>query len=408
MYAFDRFVAWRKRGSALVAGISLSLLIAGCSTDVQRFGYTSSLQTRTVSANAAPVQPVASAPLAQAPRYQARPTYRQAAVEPASRPVVSTPPPAPASVQASGGTVVVQPGDTAYSIARRSGMTVDQLARANGLSHPYTVKIGQRLSVDPSRSAPVRNDRPIQVAAHTGATHTVVPGDTLYNISRRYGVGVASLADANNLDDYGTVKIGQTLSIPSGGQATAQGGPLQPAREIRTANVPRAGTGPRVLQSRTVRPQQPPQQEQVAAAGGAESITPLPVPPERTSNRFRWPVRGRIISHYGIGTDGNRNEGINISVPEGASVKAAENGVVAYAGSELKGYGNLILIRHANDWVTAYAHNSSLLVRRGDTVKRGQIIAKAGQSGSVDTPQLHFEVRRGAKAVNPIDYLDGA
>ena len=100
-----------------------------------------------------------------------------------------------------------------------------------------------------------------------------------------------------------------------------------------------------------------------------------------------------------------RNEGINIAVPSGASVRAAESGIVAYSGNELKGYGNLVLIRHKNGWVSAYAHNSKLLVTRGNTIKRGQVIALAGQSGSVTTPQLHFELRKGATAVNPMKYL---
>lgn len=124
-----------------------------------------------------------------------------------------------------------------------------------------------------------------------------------------------------------------------------------------------------------------------------------------TSSKFRWPVKGRVISNYGAKPSGGRNDGINIAVPEGTSVKAAENGVVAYAGNELKGYGNLVLIRHSNNWVTAYAHNKELFVRRGDTIKRGQIIAKAGKTGSVKTPQLHFEIRKGAQAVDPTQYL---
>jgi murein DD-endopeptidase MepM/ murein hydrolase activator NlpD len=114
------------------------------------------------------------------------------------------------------------------------------------------------------------------------------------------------------------------------------------------------------------------------------------------------------VSPYGEADNGQQNDGINISVPEGTSVKAAEGGVVAYAGSELKRYGNLVLIKHDNDFVTAYAHNSTLLVTRGDNVMRGQVIAKAGQSGSVKKPQIHFEVRQGSKAVDPMPFLEGA
>jgi murein DD-endopeptidase MepM/ murein hydrolase activator NlpD len=118
---------------------------------------------------------------------------------------------------------------------------------------------------------------------------------------------------------------------------------------------------------------------------------------------FRWPARGRIIEGFSSGG----NDGINIAVPEGTSVKAAESGVVAYAGSELKGYGNLVLIRHPNGYVTAYANNKELDVKRGDSVKRGQIIAKSGQSGNVSSPQLHFELRKGSTPVDPTSYLAG-
>lgn len=132
----------------------------------------------------------------------------------------------------------------------------------------------------------------------------------------------------------------------------------------------------------------PPKAEEQAAPAGAD---------------FRWPARGRVIAGYN-GKGGN--EGINIAVPEGTPVKAAEGGVVAYAGSELKGYGNLVLIRHPNGYVSAYAHNGELNVKRGEQVKRGQVVAKSGQSGNVNSPQLHFELRKGSTPVDPVPYLN--
>jgi murein DD-endopeptidase MepM/ murein hydrolase activator NlpD len=123
---------------------------------------------------------------------------------------------------------------------------------------------------------------------------------------------------------------------------------------------------------------------------------------------FRWPVRGRVIAGYGAKTSGKQNDGINVAVPEGTPVKAADDGVVTYAGNELKGYGNLVLIKHSNGFVTAYAHTSELLVKRGDTIKRGQIIAKSGQTGEVQSPQLHFEIRKGSTPVDPTQFLNGA
>ena len=141
------------------------------------------------------------------------------------------------------------------------------------------------------------------------------------------------------------------------------------------------------------------------APGPASAVNQPADPPSANGTTFRWPVRGRIISGFGPTANGERNDGINLAVPEGTSVKAAEAGTVIYAGNELAGYGNLILIRHADGWVSAYAHNEEIDVKRGDNVQRGQIIAKAGATGSVSSPQLHFELRKGAKPVNPMDYL---
>jgi murein DD-endopeptidase MepM/ murein hydrolase activator NlpD len=148
----------------------------------------------------------------------------------------------------------------------------------------------------------------------------------------------------------------------------------------------------------------------VANSNGATAAINPPAQPQQTaargSDKLRWPVSGRIITGFGQRSDGTHNDGINLSVPLGTSVHAAEGGTVAYAGSELKGYGNLILLRHDNGWVTAYAHNDQLNVKRGDKVQRGQVIATAGRSGSVDQPQVHFELRQGSKPVDPVPFLE--
>jgi murein DD-endopeptidase MepM/ murein hydrolase activator NlpD len=122
--------------------------------------------------------------------------------------------------------------------------------------------------------------------------------------------------------------------------------------------------------------------------------------------RLRWPVNGRVIAAFGPRADGTHNDGLNLAVPLGTEVHAAEAGLVAYAGSELKGYGNLVLLRHDNGWVTAYAHNDEVLVKAGDKVKRGQVLARAGKTGQVDQPQLHFELRHGSKPVDPTPFLE--
>lgn len=135
--------------------------------------------------------------------------------------------------------------------------------------------------------------------------------------------------------------------------------------------------------------------------------TALPSPPARAGSKFLWPVKGRVLSGFGVKRKGLHNDGLNIAAPRGAPVRAAENGVVAYSGSELKGFGNMILLKHSGGFLTAYAHNGELLVRRGEVIRKGQTIAKVGSTGNVDSPQLHFQVRRKGKSVNPSAYLDG-
>jgi murein DD-endopeptidase MepM/ murein hydrolase activator NlpD len=125
----------------------------------------------------------------------------------------------------------------------------------------------------------------------------------------------------------------------------------------------------------------------------------------RSSSKFSWPVRGTILSHYGAKTGGLYNDGINISAALNTAVVAAENGVVAYAGNEVRGMGNLIIIQHADGWMTVYAHMNSMAVRRGARVSVGQKIGTVGKTGKVTSPQLHFEIRKGTKAYNPINYL---
>jgi murein DD-endopeptidase MepM/ murein hydrolase activator NlpD len=215
---------------------------------------------------------------------------------------------------------------------------------------------------------------------------TVAPGDTIYGLSRRHGVGEDQLRQANGIEGN-SIQVGQSLIIPSdtGEFTTAE------ARKVKAP--PKPVKVARLTPSRSDAP----------TATGPKKIMPQPEP--MASEKFRWPVRGRVISNFGSSTDGSHNDGINISVPVGTSVRAVENGVVAYAGNELKGYGNLILVRHADNWVSAYAYNSRLVVQRGDVISRGQIIAKSGNSGNAEHPQLHFELRKGAKPVNPIPYL---
>ena len=226
--------------------------------------------------------------------------------------------------------------------------------------------------------------------------HIVEPGESMMGIARKHGVSVMALARANNIQPYAKIDIGQRLTIP-GGRHVAE----------------RQSTAPQVAQPRTVpaekyasvphesaRVATPEHQTTESVTRTAEAAGAMP--------SFRWPVKGRIIAAFGAKTNGGQNDGINLAVPEGTPIKAADDGVVAYSGNELKGYGNLVLIRHANGFVSAYANASELLVKRGDTIKRGQVIAHAGQTGNVTSPQLHFEIRKGSTPVDPIKYLGGA
>ncbi|MCG5242609.1 M23 family metallopeptidase, partial [Azospirillum doebereinerae] len=151
-----------------------------------------------------------------------------------------------------------------------------------------------------------------------------------------------------------------------------------------------------------------PAQPEVAAAAPPkpEPKAEAGAPPPRGGARFLWPVKGKLISGYGPKPDGLHNDGLNIAASKGTAVVAADNGVVAYAGNELRGFGNLLLLKHADGWITAYAHLDRIDVERGATVKRGQAVGKVGQTGSVSSPQLHFELRKGSQAVDPTDQMD--
>ncbi|MGE3875100.1 MAG: peptidoglycan DD-metalloendopeptidase family protein [Parvibaculaceae bacterium] len=337
-------------------------------------------------------------------------SYQSAATEPSDNvPSASEQP----NMQARSGTVRVEPGMTLYSIARANQMNVADLARANNLAAPYSVSVGQTLTIPGRGNAMAPQPayaKPDSALAAGGGLHTVRAGETLYSLGRTYGVHPFSIARLNGLSNNEALRQGQTLRIPKTGSGAASvTASHQPEHTAPTVNNS-ASTG---LDDDNGAAEQP--------ANNVAAAAPKPVDQpqqqvgdngqpaqEAGSLSFRWPVKGRVISGYGSKPGGLRNEGINIAVPEGTDVRSAEAGVVAYAGNELKGYGNLVLIRHEGGWVTAYAHNKDLFVKRGDTVKRGDVIAKAGQTGSVSSPQVHFEVRKGATAMDPMRFLNAS
>jgi murein DD-endopeptidase MepM/ murein hydrolase activator NlpD len=317
----------------------------------------------------------------------------------------------PAQGSSQGTTIIVGTSDTLEVLARRYNVTPAAILQANGYKGPRALSPGQQLII-PHSSAVVAASaqaapatRPVMAAAAPASVHVVNRGDTLLGISRRYHVSVAELARANGIDKTSRLRLGTKITVPASAAAIAP--TTQPAVAVAqpAVLVPPATK----MASLAADPQQKARLAQSAPIEEAAVETPAKAA-EATGAlpTFRWPVRGKVITSYGAKTNGKANDGINLAVPEGTPVKAAEDGVVAYSGNELKGYGNLILIRHANGYVTAYAHASELLVKRGDTIKRGQVIAKSGQSGEVGSPQLHFEIRKGSSPVDPLQFLNGA
>ena len=307
-------------------------------------------------------------------------------------------------------TIIVGTSDTLEVLAQRYHVTPAAILAANGYRGPRTLSPGQQLIIPnastaaaPVAAAPAT--RP--VASAQASVHVVNHGDTLAGIAHRNHVSVGELAKANNLDASAPLKQGMRLNVPAAKAAEAIAAqPVATAQPIPTTTI----GGSRLAAAAPAGPQQSARYAQANPATESAEAAPAPKPAETTSAlpTFRWPVRGKVITGYGAKTNGKSNDGINVAVPEGTPVKAAEDGVVAYSGNELKGYGNLILVRHANGYVTAYAHASELLVKRGDTIKRGQVIAKSGQSGEVGSPQLHFEIRKGSTPVDPLQFLNGA
>lgn len=326
------------------------------------------------------------------------------------------------------GHVTVEPGETLYAVSRRANVPVRNLIEANRIEPPYDLPPGRRLAVPALQQ------------------HTVEAGETLYSISRLYGVDTSTLARSNELAPPYAVSVGQVLSLPAPVQGARRHGPApviqatapsgltlsarpsgvpsgpapQPALEPLPVTAPpvitKPVTPPVVEPPRAVEHSPPPAPAAASPVPPAVQSAPreelaalppppLPPPPKQGEARFLWPVHGRILATYGTGTNGTHNDGINIAAPAGAPVLAADAGVVAYAGNELRGYGNLLLVKHAGGWMTAYAHNSALLVKRGDRVKRGQEITRVGATGAVGEPQLHFEIRHGTRALDPDDYL---
>jgi len=333
--------------------------------------------------------------------------------------------------------ILVRKGDSVYLISRRHGIAMRDIIERNELTAPYHLREGQMLILPASRK------------------HVVVSGDSLWSISHRYDVPMAALVRANGLTRPFTIYPGTTLRIPRPMEpapadapettVAATSGPPKPSKKPSRPSLvrgtppvpslspaalakapPPSGSGTVKSDAGVPKPRQPPASTSTSASVSASrpsaaekpaprTVAEPPSAPVRTAlkplppraGRFLRPVTGPVVARFGPQPDGLHNDGINIAAPRGAAVHSVEAGRVAYSGNELPGYGNLLLVRHRGGWVSAYAHNDRLLVGRGDEVQRGQRIALVGSSGRVTTPQLHFELRRQGRAVDPSPHLDG-
>lgn len=314
--------------------------------------------------------------------------------------------------------VQVQAGDTVYAIARRNKISPRSLIVANGLKAPYRIHPGDTLQIPYPR------------------LHQVKKGETIYGISRGYGADMTLLARLNGVQPPYAIKVGEELVLPPVGSTPRMAEDLEtppqaiaskPSAKITSSELPPPASAKKKDEVVAVVP--PKKVAVVTAPGPTTKPAAKPVakpvakpqfkqqpkqqaalktiPADTSISRygFSWPLRGKVLSDFGPKGQGLHNDGVNIRAANGAPVHAAADGTVAYAGNELRGYGNLLLIRHTNGWTSAYAHNSKLMVRRGQEVKRGTVIAKAGRTGGVETSQLHFEIRKGKQAVDPIRYL---
>lgn len=486
--AHRRSTPWLQTASVIVLGA----LVSGCAGDVMRFSdgfYTNAIPTRPPAAVQTPFPSntpnVATAPAPVAPTTPrgidtiATGSINNAAQQinrgPLAPPAVAQQPlPSPATVQstirqtatattqaatgqvgsvvnaagqraagwtATGGTTItLAEGETVYNLSKRYGVPADAIVKVNNLSDARSVRAGQQIliptyvygrsvpvsapdansAVRSARasvggrsdvnlaSAPTPNTRPTnsiaatrpalvatptarpQAAATQGGRYTVQSGDTLSAISRRTGASVASIKRTNGLTSD-VVRIGQSLIIPGVSGAPAQVAANANVDPMVTSSVTRTPNTKSSTSSSVVSIDQ----GSTASAPAATGV-----------GSMRWPARGRVISGFGSNSGGRPNDGIDISVPKGTDIKAAENGVVIYAGDGLKEFGNTVLVRHSDGLVTVYGHLDRVKVERGDQVSRGQTIAASGMTGNARQPQLHFEVRKDTKPVDPVTYLN--
>jgi murein DD-endopeptidase MepM/ murein hydrolase activator NlpD len=243
-------------------------------------------------------------------------------------------------------------------------------------------------------------------APNTAPSYVVKYKDTVDSVSQRFGVSRQTIIDRNGLQAPYALQPGQTVLLPgarviepssrSSVETAAASSPSGPVKRETLAPPPSSQGEPPQSAAPGIEPGQPTPLSPPAAIGP---------PPAGPTPRFAWPLHGKVLSSYGT-SGGQKNDGIDIEAAAGAPVRAADGGTVVYSGDDVPRLGNLLLIEHSAGYITAYGNNDKLLVKKGDTVKKGQVIANAGSSGGVPSPRLHFEVRRGgSKTLDPMTVL---
>jgi murein DD-endopeptidase MepM/ murein hydrolase activator NlpD len=280
--------------------------------------------------------------------------------------------------QVASSTYVVQSGDSLRTISIKTGAGSEAIARANNLAPPFVIQPGQRLSIP------------------GGRYHLVRAGETGIAIARAYGVDWSRIVSTNALAEPYILRTGQRLLVPSSRPETIE------ERAARFhLDIDDILTGGEPALAANAKPARPtPSSTRVLPA-----TTPVAAPATRIAGEFAWPVKGPIVKRFGPGKSGERNDGIKIAVPLDTPVLAAANGVVAYVGSDVPALGGLVIVKHGNATTTVYGHAGQLLVQRGQSVKKGQMIALSGNSGFADRPELHFEIRQGRTPVDPVSRL---
>jgi lipoprotein NlpD len=335
-----------------------------------------------------------AAPAPPPPPIEAPPEAPAAPEEPAppvELPAAAGPPPfrvapvVPSATESAARRYKVQPGDTLRRISEKTGAGSEAIAYENGIAAPFTIRVGQTLKIP------------------AGRWHRVEAGQTGIAIARAYGVEWSTIVAANRLSEPYILRTGQRLRLPSAAEVATMSVEARAAAfrldigDLISGSEPALSASAEPMRPHPAAPGVKPKRP-LAATTAVAAATPF-------NGRFDWPVTGPLLVKFGPQGGGRRSEGINIAAPVDTPIRAAADGVVIYAGTDIAVYGGLILIRHSDRWTTAYGHAAELLVSRGQAVKRGQAIARTGTSGSVDSPQVHFEIRQGRTPRDPVTLL---